>query len=292
MSNYEVIKDRGGDILERLPRGYSVDFDLDPMITIDPSFLLHLKVIDHPDTEFGFVLRHYWNPASILSFQQCLLIKQGAHCEDSDLVRASVTRHLVRCEANCCVWREETVPVIDGSSDRYFGKTRASEERLCFYDCCEQAYWTRDVLSSETSLPKNLAKAQSQALYAIPFIVPPGPVPLGFKWHDRVGNDAMDYELVSSEMLGDMTVLFIRRHGRYTVLIPEGDAFCSITTEREGLTAFALQRSVILEDRFVDRVIEASPELGSCVNARSLGVTRLVQSCTRNESDSEVCATS
>ncbi len=281
MATSGLARDLHRDIMDGLRGEYSLDFDVDAMMSINNAALLHLREIEHSDTEFGFVLRHYWRPASELTYQQFSLIKPSSCGEETVLLRANVTRRPVRCEAGRHVWREKSVTFTGQSPSSEVLETQSGEEELCCYDRYEQAYRTRGLSSRHTPHPDDLEQARRQALYALPFIVPPGPVALGSKWHGRAGCDVMNYELVSSEKVGEMTVVFIQRHGWYTSLIPESEDedLHPVITERKGLTGFALHRSVVLEDRIVDRVVEASPELGCCIGTRSLVMTRLLQSC-------------
>jgi hypothetical protein len=230
-----------------------------------------------PETEFGFVFRHYWDPPSQLLFQQSSLVMTLTRCEGTQFLRATIQRRPVRSEANLCVWREQVTPFpADASSSDVFSP---GAESLCCYDCYEQAYWSRDVASSTALHADEVHESQRQALYALPFLVPPGPVPLGFQWHGRVGSNVMNYEFVSAKKIRGMTVAFIRRHGWYTLTLPqiEGNALQQVTTERKGLSAFALHRGVVLEDRILDCIVAGSPDCRSYLNTRTLVVTRLVQ---------------
>jgi hypothetical protein len=98
-----------------------------------------------------------------------------------------------------------------------------------------------------------------------------------------VGDDYMNYRLAAAEYVGETSVLIIRREGRYTAWFSEEPTVeakvVPVVMERRGITLFAWNRGMVLEDRFLDRVIEANDCLASDSCTTSQVVTRLIRSC-------------
>jgi hypothetical protein len=267
------------------------------------------------EREFGFLLRHYWIPATQLQF------RQSSRCTASDgtvaQCDAEIHRRMARCRSNECLWRE-TVFVIsamnDGNGTDAIDAAKTTQE-LCSYDCYEQAFRTREILSHEPYAPVAKPAARRQALCRLPILVPPGPVPLGFEWYARVGDDYMNFRLEAEEYAGETSVLIVRREGRYTLWLPESppesgsevpkfgrpyfhphpDNFSApidsedetkmvrMVTERKGVTLFASNRCAVLEDRLLDRVIEADGPWASAVGMTHQTLIRLVRSIPADE---------
>jgi hypothetical protein len=120
-----------------------------------------------------------------------------------------------------------------------------------------------------------------------------------------VGDDYMNFRLEAEERLGETSVLVIRREGRYTVWLPEsarcwdgsstatpsevpakvptggpgnGTKMIPVVTQRRGVTLFAWNRGAVLEDRFLDCVVEAGGQLSVAVGVTELVVRRLMRS--------------
>ena len=55
-----------------------------------------------------------------------------------------------------------------------------------------------------------------------------------------------------------------------------------VVMRRQGLTLFAWNRGAVLEDRFLDRVMEGDGQLVSTVDTTNQVVTRLIRSCPEN----------
>jgi hypothetical protein len=129
-------------------------------------------------------------------------------------------------------------------------------------------------------------EARRQALYRLPMLVPPGPVPIGHAWYGKVGDNYMNYRLEKEQRVGESSVLIIRREGRYTVSFPvgaagtpEGQKVARVVSKRTGVTVFAWARAVVLEDRYFDQVVEAEDPLESKVGTTSQMICRLIRSC-------------
>jgi hypothetical protein len=72
--------------------------------------LLPLKEVHRENTEFGFLLRHYWIPATVLTFRQ----SSRMTIPDSSVERCEleIERNMARCRSNECLWRETIRPVV------------------------------------------------------------------------------------------------------------------------------------------------------------------------------------
>ena len=252
--------------------------------------LLPLKETYRETTQFGFLLRHYWIPATVLTFRQSsrMTLPDGR----TDRVELNIERKMARCRSNECLWREKIRPalVANGNSTTTDGAPLLSE-MLCSYDCYEQTYASDKPILFKVPGPEGETEARRRALYRLPVLCPPGPVPIGFTWYAKVGDDYMNYRLEAEERLDETSVLVVRREGRYTVWRPEepstpdGETKAApVVTERIGITLFAWNRGVVLEDRFVDRIVEPAGLLASAAGTTNRVVTRLIRSCPIKES--------
>ena len=71
--------------------------------------LLPLKETYRENTEFGFLLRHYWIPATVLTFRQSSRTTfPDGRVEQCD---SEIERKMARCRSNECLWREKIHPV-------------------------------------------------------------------------------------------------------------------------------------------------------------------------------------
>ncbi len=205
---------------------------------IDPATLLPLVGVRRMSRQFGYVLRHYWMPATELTFQRTT-------CRGSEPpVSETIVRRLARCDSDVCCWRE----MIDDATV------------LRIYNRSDQTLRTREITGHE-SRPESERDARIRAFVHVPILTPLLPIPLGFRWHVATDEgDFLDFTLESVTEVGDMPVLFVRRQGRFQC---DG-----VTVERNGITAYALDRSAILEDRTCD-VVDG---------VETITVTKLVQS--------------
>lgn len=255
-----------------------------PLITDEPwdayrlESLLPLKETYRENTEFGFLLRHYWMPATMLQFRQSsrTTLPNGT-VEHSDL---EIERKMARCRSNECLWRETIRPVAGTNGDRPI-----LSEMLCSYDCYEQTFHSAKPILFGPLAPDQKLEARRQALYRLPMLCPPGPTPLGSCWYGSAGDDYMNYRLDAVERIGDTSVLVIRREGRFTIWrpaepdMPEGETKpVPMVIARQGVTIYATHRCAVLEDRTMDRVIAASEPLESLVGTTTQTVVRLVRS--------------
>ncbi len=212
------------------------------LLAIDSATLLPLVGVCRMSRQFGFLLRHYWMPATELTYRQTA--RQIGDAE-SVMTDRLIVRRLARCDSDVCCWRE-----ISGDSTVF---------RI--YDRSDQTLRTREITGHE-SRPESERDARIQAFLHVPILTPLLPIPLGFQWHVATDEgDFMDFTLESAAEVGDMPVLFVRRQGRFSL---DGIG----TVERSGITAYALERSTILEDRTCDVVAGLETQT----------VTKLVQS--------------
>ncbi len=243
--------------------------------------LLPLKETFQENKEFGFLIRHYWIPATILHFRQTsrTTFPDGT-VEQRD---SEIERKMARCRSNDCLWREKTHVLAAGNGN---GVRSALAEALCSYDCYEQTFHSAKPILFAPPTPDQKTEARRQALYRLPILVPPGPVPIGFCWYAKVDNDYMNYRIDAEERLGGTSVLVIRREGRYTVQFPQdavrsesGAQTSPVLTERQGVTLFAWNRGAVLEDRVIDRVVDSMGRFACRAGTTIQVVTRLIRSC-------------
>lgn len=260
-----------------------------PWDSYDLASLLPLKEVVQEDRELGYLLRHYWIPATELRFRQSIqTIAPDGSVEQEEL---QIDRRMARCRSNECTWRERTCSVAgsngSGGAQEAAG---AMSEKLCSYDCYEQTYVFAKPVLLELPAGDGKEETRRQALYRMPMLVPPGPVSIGFSWYGKVGDDYMNYRLESEERVGETSVLVIRREGRYTSWLPDegansgvGVERASMITERKGVTIFAWNRGAVLEDRFIDQIVDGD-RVRARVGTTCRAVTRLVRSLPLSQS--------
>jgi hypothetical protein len=192
-----------------------------------------------------------------------------------------ITRSPCKCNAEAFWWREtvladsddqSTDGVTEGATDGlvpFFPTAR--EKHFCIYDRSTQTFRTREITGFD-SVPVSVEEARIQAFLRQPILTPLLPIPMGFQWHVPSESGYMNFQLESETTVGGMSVLFIRRHGRFPL-----DGFGII--EREGVTAYALERSTVLEDRTRDRIADSGTEVQT--------VTKLVKSMVRRDQSEE-----
>ncbi len=218
----------------------------------DLESLLPLKETYRENTEFGFLLRHYWIPATELRFRQSSLVTAADGNVERQELR--IDRQMARCRSNECTWREKIRPVTETNGNGADAEAAAvMSEMLCSYDCYEQTYVSAPPILFELPASDPKKEARRQALYRLPMLVPPGPVPVGFSWYGKVGDDYMNYRLEAEQHVGETSVLVIRREGRYTTWLPEeatnsgnGQETTPVVIERQGVTLFAWNRGTVL----------------------------------------------
>ncbi len=151
----------------------------------DLESLLPLKEVVQESREFGFLLRHYWIPATELRF------RQSSRTTDPDgnveWEELQIDRQMARCRSNECTWRETVRGVSSGNGSSAASDSATKSEVLCSYDCYKQTYVSAEPVRFELPVGDQAEAARRQALHRLPILVPPGPVPIGFSWHGKVG---------------------------------------------------------------------------------------------------------
>lgn len=226
---------------------------------IDPAFLLPLVGVRRMSTAFGYLLRHYWVPATELRYRITT-----CQSDSTDRLRRetrTVVRKMVQCDADQCAWIES--PSDNGTMREEairFSPIRMEEtEMLCRYDRSRQTF-SRQALNDFHSPVPDDSEARGLAFLHQPILTPLLPIPLGFQWFVGDGNGHLDFTLESATVVGTMPVLFLRRHGVFSVdRLYRGNEPVDgrFSIKREGITAYALERSVVLEDRTFDRISAA-----------------------------------
>ena len=183
------------------------------LFKIDPGILLPLVGVRRMPYRFGVLLRHYWLPATKLEY---------IRTENDEQVQ-QVVRQMVSCDADACIWRESV----------------GEDERLCTYNRSHQTFRAKRVLET-IDFPEDDNEAKNEAFLRMPVLTPLLPIPIGFQWHVRSDNGFMEFTLDSEFVANDMKIVFIRRAG------------CFLGRKRDGMTAIAVDRSVVLEDRYSD----------------------------------------
>ena len=207
---------------------------------IEPESLLHLVSVRKTTDRFGKLLRHYWLPNTVLTYE---LMAEQRKPDGSQTVRHQETaKRQVHCDADACTWRE---------------KVRGKGERLCIYDRSEQTFRTQPIFG-HVAQPENANKARTQAFLNIPILTPLLPIPSGFRWHVESDDGFLEFALESEILVGDMPVILVRRQGEFWITADNEEGKANVKIRREGITAYASERSVVLRDCVRDTVIEAA----------------------------------
>ncbi len=260
------------------------------MITEEPwdcyhlESLLPLKETYRENTDFGFLLRHYWIPAAILQFRQ----SSRTTFPDGkvDWLESEIERKMARCRSNECLWREKVRSAAAPHGSVEVPGLRS--EMLCSYDCYEQTFHSAKPILFAPLAPDQKTEARREALYRLPILCPPGPVPSGFAWYGKVDDDYMNFRLDAQERIGETSVLVIRRKGRYTVRLPEEISAGrrrqdgSVCRAAPTHHAFCVKLRRGVGGRLMDRVIDRDCCLASTVSTMTQMVARLIRSCPQN----------
>lgn len=276
----------GISTIEAAPSGLITD---EPWDCYHLQSLLALKETYRENASFGFLLRHYWIPATVLRFRQSSRVTgPNGNVKRQEL---QIDRRMARCRSNECTWRESTTPLPTAKRNRAFSAGRVTiTDTLCSYDCYDQTYVSAKPVLFELPTEEQKEEARRQALYSLPLLVPPGPVPIGYAWHGKVGDDYMNYRLETEQRVGETSVLIIRREGRFTRWLSKearhpsnGRVTTPIVTERQGVTVFAQHRGVVLEDRYLDQIVDADGNLDFSKGMTKQVVIRLTRSSPATE---------
>ncbi|MGC8641610.1 MAG: hypothetical protein ACP5XB_17220 [Isosphaeraceae bacterium] len=165
-------------------------------------------------------------------------------------------------------------------------------DSLIYYHRGRQTLRKRAIFSRDPPTPEGLDDPRRAALLGMPFLHPFEPLKIGDHWSAKVGDDVMDYHLVSEDRVGNTAVVIIRREGRVALRVPKVDGnahdIIDVMIERKGVTVFAYNRSVILEDRMIERAIGASRDPEKFLDGETRSVSRLVRSTPAARSDTEL----
>ncbi|MGL6193797.1 MAG: hypothetical protein ACRC2T_03135, partial [Thermoguttaceae bacterium] len=215
---------------------------------IDTASLLQLVSFRKTNSRFGQLLRHYWIPATELTYKRTTTQNNGVNIE-------TVTRKMTGCDADKCTWREKTESQNENTGQLIRFTTPSEKEQLCTYNRSSQTFCQQDVISNEQCY----ANGRVAAFLNVPILTPLLPIPLGFTWFVESENGYMEFTLKSQTQIGDMPVIIISRKGEITVdaYFQNGKKHKTNTKiHREGVTAYATDRFMILEDRTCDTVLE------------------------------------
>ncbi|MDR1965050.1 MAG: hypothetical protein LBQ50_14860 [Planctomycetaceae bacterium] len=219
--------------------------------TIDTNVLKPLVGFRSMTTEFGFLFRHYWMPSTDLYYRRS--IHQQLRGQESGIVQ-TVRKKMVKCDADRCVWRQKVIDSNTQNSNVVSFFSLSTEEYLCEYNRSKQIFQSNPILDFE---PSNRVDNRIQAFLQLSFLNPVLPVPLGFHWHIQSEKSYLDFQIESFERIGTMPVVFVRRSGKLTLPHFFQDGICHphlFQIEREGISVYALDRSMIIEDRTHDTV--------------------------------------
>jgi hypothetical protein len=259
-----------------------------PWDAVDLGALLPLKETVFINTEVGYRLRHYWVPATSLTYHSSTLISQPGN--PPLRLESEIHRDLAKCRADSIIWREKVksvaiagevvVPIVLPEA-----LAPGGDELLFYYHRGYQALRVRPLLSRQKPAPTDLVEAQRRAIALLPILFPFEPLAIGESWNAKAGEDTMTYRLVAEGRVGTTSVVLIRREGTTSHTLPmrtpDGFRTLDLTIERKGLTVFAYHRSVVLEDRMLERTVAASCDTESHVGSETRGVLRLIRSAQR-----------
>lgn len=239
---------------------------------IDPDSLIRLRGVRTTSDEFGYLLRHYWIPATRLDYEYMYRQRDPQGIEYEEF--ASVRRTPLKIDAEKFIWTESSSPdgLLPGML-RFFDVPHSRD--YCEYDRFRQTFHSRSAGMRETE-----QESRNQAFLRIPIMPPLLPIPVGFRWHVSNGAASLDFLLEAVKKVDRMTVLFIRRRGIFSL----GHFYRfgkkheqDVTIIREGVTAYSLERSVVLEDRTKD-VCYCEPDPFGISGTTTLTVGQLVAS--------------
>jgi len=216
-------------------------------------FPLRLANYRRMRTDFGYLLRHYWMPNTTLTFK---ITKEQTFPQSPTMKsEAWVERKMLKCDADQCVWHEKILKQSPEPTGWFHTCKPQTEESVHTYNRSEQTYRSYDFEKCR-SLPEFDDDAGNEAFLRQPILTPLMPIPVGFEWHVSNKESYLDYKLDSVEQHNGMTLLLVRRKGRINLfqVYLSGRAFVlPYTIDREGITLYHLERSMILEDRVCDR---------------------------------------
>lgn len=206
-------------------------------------------------TEFGYLFRHYWTTGNEICYrtETHQVFSDGEECFHFQ----TTSRTLARCNADICLWRERMLEESRDDGLLRFSPS-GNEEIFCEYNRSKQTFQTKPVLAHDFQQVTE-EEAQVQAFLRQPIMAPLLPIPLGFQWHVKSEFGQFDYTLESATKVDGSTILFVRRKGFITLsrfYFYKNYAACEqrLFLDREGLTAYEAESSLVLKDRTRDRI--------------------------------------
>jgi hypothetical protein len=225
---------------------------------IDSSHFVTLVGVRKMTSEFGFLLRHYWTPITNLYYR--LSVQQRRADRQKSFLTQTMKQSMEKCDADRCVWRQSILDSSDQKQEMIGLVPSQTEEILCEYNRSIQTFQANSIFDFTTS-PVDMEKAQVQAFLRLPILCPLLPVSLGFQWYIKSKHGYLNFQLESMSVVREMTIVFIRRKGFFSLdhFFQNGNIFSHrFQVKREGLTAYALERSIILEDRVHDTIRDSA----------------------------------
>jgi len=252
---------------------------------VDLTKLLQLKETRFINPQIGYPLRHYWLPATDLTIRESNVVRYP----NKDRLRTEgVTfRVFCKCRADQVVWsdRRRSFYVGKDASLPFDDGVGAGKETLHVYNRSQRTLRTRERVSRNPLTPKDADDARYQALTTMPLVYPIGPMQLGDSWTRSANDASMTYRIASQAMVGSTAVVIIERQGyfisRGTCLLNDSVVELAYRAERKGITVFAYNRSVVLEDRSYDVIVEANALQDQLIGTSTKAVARLIRSESR-----------
>lgn len=241
---------------------------------IAPETLLQLVSVRKTTDRFGKLLRHYWLPSTILTYEST--VRQNLPQSRHIAKRERISKRQVHCDADSCTWRQ----CSDAEREPGFIEFSPTPQReqFCIYNRSQQSFRAQPLLGHAPS-PEQIEAARIQAFVHVPVLTPLLPIPVGFQWYVEAEGGYIEFTLESEMVVGDMPVIIVRRHGEFALdtYYQSGKSHsASLKLRREGITAYAADRSVVLQDRTHDVVIESyEPTL---LGLETVTVSNLVRS--------------
>ncbi len=250
---------------------------------LDLGSLLGVRDVHRINTDVGYLLRHYWLPATELEYHQSSLISVNGSAVE---VESVIYRTLAKCQADMVIWRdrinaammtgEMVCPIVAASS------TLGADSLHC-YNRSEQSLRSRISLSRNRFEPESLENAKCKAMAMMPFLHPINPTAPKSPWEFECSKGRMRYEVVAIDRVGDTPVVIIQKEGRLFGVNACGyhaNNNPSSVLHRQGLVVFAYNRSVVLEERVHDIVElpDSDPQ-----SIEQTVITRLIRSIPKKQ---------
>lgn len=214
--------------------------------------LLPLVPVRGTSSEFGYLFRHYWIPATTLYYRETT--ESTGVDRSPETTRSEYRVRMKKCDSDQCIWRERPVFTDPDDVEAVRLLPLRDDEIICQYDRTKQTVWTKPVLSFVPS-QRDAGAARMEALLRQPLMAPLLPIPVGFQWYVQTDDARMEFRLESVLLHNETEIAEIRRSGSFTIdRVYVGDELRHgrFTVRREGVTWVAMERSVVLEDETRD----------------------------------------